>query len=341
MTDAKRTRPATGSDVARLAGVSQATVSLVVTGKTAGRISDERRDRVLKVARELKYQPNASARSLRLGRARAIALIVPNVDNPYFASVLLGAERAARERQHAVMLLDTGADPDWPDWVGSILATRAVDGCIVYAPDPLSTRQARRLGRNVVLVEGTWRGAGSVQLEIASGIRAAMDHLTGLGHRRIAHLAAAFDQETFRVREATYRASLEAAGLAFVAGYGVRSRFDIEAATAAALKVLAADPTPTAILCDDDLLAAGAYKAAHALGRRIPDDLSVVGFDDIALARMLEPELTTVAIPAEQIGAQAMEIVLGLVDGERGRSITVPLELRVRGSTGPARAGRA
>ena len=335
MTDAKRTRPATGSDVARLAGVSQATVSLVVTGKTAGRISDERRDRVLKVARELKYQPNASARSLRLGRAHAIALIVPNVANPYFASVLLGAERAARQRQHAVMLLDTGGDPDWPDWVGEILATRAFDGCIVYAPDPLSARQARRLGSSLVLVEASSRGAGSVQLEIAEGIRAAMAHLIDLGHRRIAHLSAAFDQETFRVREATYRACLEQAGLAHRADHGATSGFEIEPATAAALRVLAADPRPTAILCDDDLLAAGAYKAAHVLGLRIPSDLSVVGFDDIALARMLEPELTTVAIPAEQIGAQAMEIVLDLVDGQRPRSVTVPLALRVRGSSGP------
>jgi len=141
MTEAKRSegkRPVTGADVARIAGVSQATVSLVVTGKSEGRISDEQRDHVLKIARGLSYQPNASARSLRLGRARTIALIVPNVANPYFSSVLLGAERAARERDHAVMLLDTGSDPDWPGWVGGILATRAADGCIVYAADPLT-----------------------------------------------------------------------------------------------------------------------------------------------------------------------------------------------------------
>ncbi|HVA84723.1 MAG TPA: LacI family DNA-binding transcriptional regulator [Candidatus Saccharimonadales bacterium] len=340
MSDPKRVRPATGSDVARIAGVSQATVSLVVTGKTQGRISDERRDRVLKIARELRYQPNASARSLRLGRAHTIALIVPNVANPFFASVLLGAERAARERQHAVMLLDTGGDPEWPDWVGEILATRAVDGCIVYAPDPLTVSQVRRLGRNVVLVEASARGAGSVQLDIAAGIRLAMAHLIEMGHRRIAHIAAAFDQETFRLRETTYRAALEAAGLPYRPEYGARARFDIEASTAAARQVLQIVPAPTAILCDDDLIAAGAYKAASALGRRIPSDLSVIGFDDIELARMLDPELTTVAIPAEHIGAQAMAIVLALVDGEKAKSVTVPLALRVRGSTGPPAVDR-
>ena len=337
MTDAKRTRPATGSDVARLAGVSQATVSLVVTGKTAGRISDERRDRVLKVARELKYQPNASARSLRLGRAHAIALIVPNVANPYFASVLLGAERAARERKHAVMLLDTGSDPDWPAWVGEILATRAVDGCIVYAADPVSARQVRVLGRHVVLVEAATRGAGSVQLDIAGGIRLAMSHLLELGHRRVAHISVDVDQETFRLRDATYRSCLVEAGIAVWAKYVVRAWFDIEATTAAARRLLALDPRPTAILCDDDLQAAGVYKAAAALGLRIPGDLSVVGFDDIELARMLEPELTTVAIPAEEVGARAVEMVLGLVDGGAAQSVTMPLALRVRGSSGPPR----
>ena len=339
MSDVNRIRAVTGSDVARIAGVSQATVSLVVTGKTRGRISDERRERVLKVARDLNYEPNASARSLRLGRARTIALIVPNVANPFFSSVLLGAERAARERDYAVMLLDTGADPDWQDWVGGVLAARAVDGCIVYAADPLSARQVRQLGRRVVLVEARSRGAGSVELDIEGGIRAAMEHLLELGHRRIAHLAAAFDQETFRLRESTYRTSLGAAGIPVRPEYGVRAYFDIESSTAAARRLLEVQPELTAILCDDDLLAAGAYKAASALGRRIPDDLSVVGFDDIELARMLEPELTTVAIPAGQIGARAMEIVLGLVNGEKASSTTIALELRVRGSSGPVAPG--
>lgn len=340
MSEAKRVRPVTGSDVARIAGVSQATVSLVVTGKSQGRISDEQRNHVLKVARGLKYQPNASARSLRLGRAHTIALIVPNVANPYFSAVLLGAERAARGREHAVMLLDTGSDPEWPAWVSGILATRAVDGCIVYAADPLTARQVRQLGRHVVLVEASARGAGSVQLDIAGGIRLAMAHLIELGHRRIGHLSAVVDQETFRLRESTYRASLDVAGLAYRPDYDVRAQFQIEASTAAARQLLALDPSPTAILCDDDLQAAGVYKAASALGLRIPADLSVVGFDDIELARMLEPELTTVAIPAEEVGAQAVEMVLGLVDGGTAQSLTLPLALRVRGSSGPPAGGR-
>jgi DNA-binding LacI/PurR family transcriptional regulator len=233
------------------------------------------------------------------------------------------------------MLLDTGSDPDWPGWVGDILATRAVDGCIVYAADPLTPGQVRELGRHVVLVEASARGAGSVQLDIAGGIRQAIAHLIDLGHRRIAHLAADIDQETFRLRESTYRASLDAAGLADRPAYGVRARFQIEASTAAARHLLALDPPPTAILCDDDLQAAGVYKAATALGLRIPADLSVVGFDDIELARMLEPELTTIAIPAEEVGARAVEIVLGLIDGGLAQSVTISLALRVRGSSGP------
>ena len=325
-------RAATGADVARLVGVSQATVSLVMTGKADGRISTERRRRVLQAARSLGYQPNATARSLRLGRTRTIALIVPNVANPFFASVLLGAERAARGRRHAVMLLDTGEDPDWLDWIGDVLADRAADGCIVYAADPIPDRKIRRLGRHVVLVEASTRGAGSLGLDIAGGARLAVEHLLGLGHSRIAHLAADYDKETFRVRELTYRATLAAVGLDD-SGVVARARFDIESSAAAARAMLNSVPRPTAIVCDDDLLAAGVYKAARSMGLSIPDDLSVVGFDDIELARMLEPELTTVAIPAEQLGAAAVEATLAMVEGGSPQNAMISLSLRVRGSS--------
>ena len=334
-------RPATGADVARLANVSQATVSLVLTGKADGRVSSESRERVRMAAHDLGYQPNAAARSLRLGRGHTIALIVPNVANPFFASVLLGAERAARARRYAVMLLDTGEDPDWLEWIGEVLADRAADGSIVYAADPIPDRKIRRLGRHVVLVEAAARGAGSLRLDIADGTRLAVEHLLELGHRRIGHLAAAYDKETFRIRDLTYRSIVGAAGLLDGDAVEARARFDIESSTAAARSMLARHRRPTAIVCDDDLLAAGVYKAARSMGLDIPRDLSIVGFDDIELARMLEPELTTVAIPAEHVGATAMEAMLGLVEGGRPQTTTVPLTLHVRGSSGAPIAASA
>jgi DNA-binding LacI/PurR family transcriptional regulator len=322
--------------VALAAGVSQATVSLVMTGKSTGRISDDQRERVLEIARRLGYQPNASARSLRLGRAHAIALIVPNIANPFFSSVLLGAERAARARGNAVMLLDAANETAWPRWMGDVVSSRAIDGCIVYAATAMAARDVRRLGPHVVLVEARSPGAGSVGLAVAAGFADAMRHVMALGHRRIAHLAADYAFETFRLRADAYAAAMAAAGLP---GATEMARFAIDSSTPAAGRLLDRGPRPTAIVCDDDLLAAGVYKAANDRGLSIPSDLSVVGFDDIELARILEPALTTVAIPAERIGEVAVDMLLGMVEGTAPPSITLPLHLVVRDSTSSPRTG--
>jgi DNA-binding LacI/PurR family transcriptional regulator len=331
-------RRVTGHDVAQAAGVSQATVSLVMTGKAAGRISDDQRERVLEIARQLGYQPNASARSLRLGRAHAIALVVPNVANPFFSSVLLGAERAARGRGNAVMLLDMGNDVTWHHWMGDMVSSRAVDGCIVYAANPVAAADVRRLGANVVLVEARSPGAASVGLDVPGGIASAMAHLLDLGHRRIGHLAADYGFETFRLRADAYATALAQSGIEVAPDLLESSLFGIDTSTAAAGRLLDRDPRPTAILCDDDLLAAGVYKAASDRRLSIPGDVSVVGVDDIELARILEPALTSVAIPAEAIGEVAVDLLLGLIERGERRTVTLPLELQVRGSTGaPAR----
>lgn len=325
----------TSKDVAREAGVSQATVSLVVTGKADGRISPVTQESVLRAALRLGYRPNAAARTLRLGHPHTVALAVPTVANPYFASVLLGAEHAARDKGYAVVLVDMGEDQDWRHWLADTLTVRGLDGCILYAADTLEPSQVRRLGRNVVLIESVAPNASSVLLDIETGAAAAMAHLIELGHRRIAHLVADYARDTFRLRQVAYRRALQEAGGRFRTAYVARASFDIDASTAAVRDLLDQRQRPTAVVCDDDLLAAGAYKAAHALGMRIPDDLSVVGFDDISLARMLEPELTTVAIPAEDVGASAMTSFLSLVNGGRPQTSHISLTLAVRGSTAP------
>ncbi len=326
----------TGRDVARAAGVSQAAVSLVMTGKSDGRISDEQRDSVLRIAQELGYQPNATARNLRLGRTHAIALVVPNVANPFFSSVLLGAERAARARGNAVMLLDIGDDPNWINWLANIMSARAVDGCIVYAADPVPSRDVQRLGANVVLVEAHASHAASIELDIYGGAHRAMEHLVSLGHRHIAHLRANFAQETFHARRSAYLAAMDEAGLPLDPQAQVTSRFDIESSSRAAGQLLDIEHRPTAILCDDDLLAAGAYKAAVERGLKVGRDVSIVGFDDIELARMLEPALTTVEIPAARIGADAVAMAIDLIEGGEPRTESIELRLIVRESSGIA-----
>jgi LacI family transcriptional regulator len=161
-----------------------------------------------------------------------------------------------------------------------------------------------------------------------------MAHLLALGHRKIGHLAAAVDTETFHLRHLGYHAALQAIGQPVVPLYEQHARFDIADARQAALRILTAPELPTAILCDSDHLAAGIYKAASDLHLSIPHDLSVIGFDDSMIATLLEPELTTVAIPTAAIGAQAFLLLLAVLTHETAPAETVfPVHLVIRPST--------
>jgi LacI family transcriptional regulator len=159
-------------------------------------------------------------------------------------------------------------------------------------------------------------------------------HLTALGHRRIVHLASAVSSWTFDVRARALHDSL-----ARVAGTEVRTvpaPLDVDSAREAAVRALTAPgPRPTAVVCDDDILAAGACKAARRLGLRVPEDVSVTGFDDLALATAVEPELTTVRLPAEQVGERGMAALLAVLEGRRPEESSLRVELVVRGSSAP------
>src|SRR5215469_8760910 len=191
----------TSFDVARRAGVSQSTVSLVLNGKTAGRVSARTQEAVLRVAQELGYQPSMAGRTLRLGRTHVAALIIPDVSNPVFAAVLQGAEQAARLRDYTVVQVSTDNDPDWQLRIVHALATRSIDGFILWALDLPESAQLELLRGNAVIVDGFSPAFPSLLLDIEYGASVALRHLLGLGHRRIAHLAAHIDVETFRVRQ--------------------------------------------------------------------------------------------------------------------------------------------
>ncbi|WP_435822132.1 LacI family DNA-binding transcriptional regulator [Actinacidiphila alni] len=328
----------TSRDVARAAGVSQATVSLVLGGKWHGRVSERTAHAVRDAAGRLGYRPNLAARNLRLGRTRTALMVVPALTNDYFARVYTGAARVAAEHGFGVVLYPSpaGVGPA-RDPFGS--AQAAIDGVIAssMAADALAGIGGGELPL-VMLDSGPAAPGGppTVDLAVADGMRQVVRHLVGLGHRRIAHVAADIDAWTFRVRTATVAAELAAVPGAVLTSE--RCPLDVEAARAAALRALrapAGQARPTALLCDGDLLAAGACKAARSLGLRLPGDLSVTGFDDFALAAALDPELTSVRLPAEDVGARGMTALLALLDGEAVASVELPVDLVVRDSTTP------
>jgi DNA-binding LacI/PurR family transcriptional regulator len=319
----------TSVDVARRAGVSQSTVSLVFSGKGAGRVSEATQTRVRRCARELGYRPNVAAQALRLGRSRAVALLVPDVTNPFFSRVLRGAQRAAQAAGYTVALVDTANDRRWEQQSFEALRAGPVDGYLLFevsAPEELGPDQ------HAVLMEAEAPGRPSVRFDAEGGAAAAFQHLVDLGHRRIGHLAATFDAPTFHLRETARRRVLVKAGIDPDAQPRALTEIDIDAARDAAGPVL--DERPTAIFCDDDLVAAGLYLATRERGLRVPDDLSVIGFDDMDFARVLDPPLTTVALDAEALGASAFELLERRMAGRRTRRrVVLPAELLVRGST--------
>ncbi|MFF6994027.1 LacI family DNA-binding transcriptional regulator [Streptomyces sp. NPDC008313] len=329
------TRP-TSRDVAHAAGVSQAAVSLVLGGKWRGRVSEQTAERVREAAHRLGYRPNLAARNLRLGRTRTVLLVVPALTTEFFAGVYTGAARVAAEHGFGVVLYPSpqGIGPA-RDPFGS--AQAALDGVIAssMAADALTAIRGDQLP--LVMLDSDPAGslgAATVNLDIADGVRQVTEHLLGLGHRRFLHLAADVSSWTFDIRARGLDARLGA-----VPGTDVRrarAPLTIEGALAAAQTALTAPgPRPTAVVCDDDNLAAGAYKAARRLGLRVPDDLSVTGLDDLALARAIDPELTTVRLDAELFGDRGMRALLAVLEDRTPPAGDIPVHLVVRGSTAP------
>ncbi|MBM9509411.1 LacI family DNA-binding transcriptional regulator [Actinacidiphila acididurans] len=336
----------TSRDVARAAGVSQATVSLVLGDKWRGRVSERTAAVVREAAGDLGYAPNLAARSLRTGRTRTALLVVPALTHEYFARVYTGAAAVAAEHGFGVVLYPSpaGTGPA-RDPFGS--ARAAIDGVLAssMAADALAGigEGGRAGGLPLVMLDSDPAAPGgppTVNLAVADGIRQVARHLLALGHRRIIHLASDVDTWTFRVRADTVAAELRAVPGALLRTE--RCALDVTAARDAALRALTASgPRPTAVLCDGDTLAAGACKAARHLGLHVPRDLSVSGFDDLSLATALDPELTTVRLPAEQVGGAGMSALLTLLRGDHPAPVDLPVELVVRGSTGPVAAKEA
>jgi DNA-binding LacI/PurR family transcriptional regulator len=307
--------------------VSQSTVSLVLSGKGRGRISSRTEETVRRAAEELGYRTNVAARALRTGTARAVGLVVPDVTHPFFGRVLRGAQEVAWREGYAVVLADAGNDRQWE--LASLAALRAltVDGYLFFEVEPPPGEPLR-----AVSIDTMSHDLPVVRLDSEGGARAGVQHLIDLGHRRIGHLASEVETDTFRLRLEAFDALVGPTDLRVV------SAFTVDAARDAALPLLARPDRPTAVFADDDVLAAGLYLAARERGLSVPGDLSVVGFDDLALARLLEPPLTTVAADAEALGAAAFEALLALLTGgEPARERVIPVELVVRDSTAPPR----
>lgn len=332
-------RSVTTHDVAARAGVSQATVSLVLGGNPRARVAQATRERVVQAAQELGYRANLVARSLVRGRSYALGVIVPELANPFFLDVVGGVQRVAADAGYAVLLCD--AREAEPGRHVEALRARQIDGLIVDAVGAGSIPADALTGLEVVVVdEPSERWPGVASDAVGAG-RLAAGHLLELGHRQVAFVGPAADVHTFRMRERGFVQRLREAGVEIPSAWLRRAAPTVAAGEAAMKALLARGPRPTAVFCANDLLAVGALKACLRAGVEVPAEMSLVGCDDIEMASFVTPELTTVAVPARELGARAARLLLRRLDAP-GAAVKpgkpLPVRLVTRGTTAPPRA---
>jgi LacI family transcriptional regulator len=337
-------RKVTMTDVARQAGVSQTTVSIVVNNDDTPNIPDETRQRILDAIEELGYEPDALAQALRSGSTRTIALIIPDLRNPHFCEYATGIEEAARSAGYHLLLSSTTMNDEYAVEIFKDLSRRRFDGLIIATSFILESQEAqdtleqvRKRGLPIVEMDENY-GVDSVFADYHEATKEVMSYLLSLGHRRIGMIYGIGAHELGEDRLQPYQEGLKAAGIPIDPSLIARCGPAIEDGYQAALKLLQLPSRPTAIISINDLLAISALRAAADLGLRVPADLSLVGFDDIPMANYLAPRLTTVTKDARAAGTRAFEVLLARIKNHDLPRQLVRLQTRLilRESTGLA-----
>lgn len=331
-------------DVAALAGVHPATASRALNPATKGMTSADTAERVLRAAEQLGYRPNAVARSLRTARSSSIGVVVPDLTNPLFPPIVRGIEAVLAPHGYVLLIVNTDNNPRQEEHLIASLRSRSIDGLILATArtdHPLIEKLASG-DLPVVLVNRRREGLPlpCVVPDDAAGIRLAVAHLAGLGHRRIAHVAGPQDTSTGITRLRSFRTAVTEHGVPVPDTLIGHCASWSEAEGARALReLLDAGPSFTAVIAGNDMLALGCYDVLAERELDCPADISVVGFNDMPFVDKLRPALTTVRIPHHDLGSEAARLLLGQMREFRRqeRSVLLPVELSVRQSTAPRR----
>jgi len=323
-------------DIARLARVSHPTVSRALQNSPL--VNVRTAERIRKIAEESGYRASAVARGLVTRRTQTIGLVVTTVADPFTSEVVSGIEQTASDHGYSVFLADSNADPERERRVVQQFAERRVDGIIVTSSrvGALYLPLLSEMRVPIVLVNDQHPGefVHSVMISNTEGTLSAVQHLIELGHRRIAYIGDRSGYQSDAERFAGYRQALDAAGIRFTSELAVPGNGKPEAAMRAMDTLLALARRPTAVCCYNDMTALGVMRSTHSHGLRVPDDISVTGFDDLFLASYTQPTLTTVRQPMRRMGQLAMENLIKLMAGQTSPvKIKVEPQLIVREST--------
>lgn len=323
-------------DVARLAGVSTATVSRALNG--AGQIAPTTRATIEAAVEQLGYRPNTIARSLVTKSTQTIALLLPDITNPFYAALVSGVQEYALGHDYTMLLCTTEGDAQREEQYLSLLRAKQVDGALVDGLLLPPERIARFVKDGFPIVcldrDVESNSVPLVQVNNRLGGRLATEHLLALGHRRIAHVTGARELRISEERLAGYQTGLVDL---FDEQLVAEGKFNEESGYAAMLGLLERRPDLTAVFAANDLSAIGVLSAIAESGRRVPGDISVIGFDDLRLSAFTSPPLTTIKQPAAEIARLATELLIGLTRGEQPAQVRHLLEptLVVRESTAP------
>lgn len=331
-------RNPTIKDIARLANVSTTTVSHVLN--STRQVSEDLSNRVQVAIRDLEYKPNAMARALRVHSSKTLGLIVPDNSNPFFSEIALGAEDCAFRHGYSLFLCNSRHDSARELTYMTTLSTYAVDGLILSAVsgdlDQLS--EFVKSGIPLVVVD---RKLAAPDIEFIhsdhiEGAREATQHLVELGHRRIGIITGPIDVHSALDRIQGFEEILNEHGIPNDPDLSVRGDFQVESGRRAAQEMMELPDPPTAIFACNDMMAIGALQTLRTLGLGVPEDVSLVGFDDIFLASLLDPPLTTVAQSAYTIGEMAVARLVERMNGSKNlmtQEFCLPTDLIIRKST--------
>lgn len=340
-TDGQRVARARLLDVARDAGVSKSTASRILSDSAQISVRPGTRERVLESARRLDYRPHAAARGLRRAETGAIGLVIPSLATPVYARIVRGAFRRALERDFVVLLAEDLVARETDEVFARLVRSGRIDGLVVASARPGHPlfRSVRRLAIAHVFVNRAVRGSSrNIVMDDASASAAAVGHLVELGHERIGHVAGPKTLDPARRRAAGFRTHARRLGVASAPEF--EGDFKESGGAEAAQRLLAENPGLTALYVSTLAQAVGALHAAGRLGLRVPEDLSIVTYDDMPLADYLTPPLTTIRMPLAELGAAAVDALVEQLLGGEPQDVVVPgePEVVVRGSTAAPRA---
>lgn len=330
---------ATIADIAEAAGVSRATVSLALNGKPG--VALQTRQRIMEIAEKLNYQPNASAKGLALQKTQALGVIVPDIGSPFYAELVRGVEQEASANGYHLILCTTAGKLSKEELYLRLLGERRVDGMILMTPrgDEETIRRVQGEEFPLVVVDRDIQAADEVVEVIVDnlhGALAATEHLIGLGYQRIGFINGIPEIQASRDRLRGYRLALQEHGIVPHDSWICTGDFQEEGGYQCMQKLLNINPSLDAIFAASDLMAIGAIKTIREVRKQIPDDIAIIGFDDIPLAAHLDPPLTTVRQPMAEMGAMACRLLLQLTRGEGvlQRKAILQTELVIRASCG-------